>query len=43
MGSVRTVVFVCQHGAAKSILAAALLERLAATGSRPARAATGRF
>jgi arsenate reductase (thioredoxin) len=30
MGSVRTVVFVCQHGAAKSILAAALLERLAA-------------
>jgi Low molecular weight phosphotyrosine protein phosphatase len=30
MGSVRTVVFVCQHGAAKSVLAAALLERLAA-------------
>jgi arsenate reductase len=26
----RTVVFVCQHGAAKSVLAAALLERLAA-------------
>jgi arsenate reductase (thioredoxin) len=30
MRSVRTVVFVCQHGAAKSVLAAALLERLAA-------------
>jgi hypothetical protein len=30
MGAVRTVVFVCQHGAAKSVLAAALLERLAA-------------
>src|SRR5918994_2792019 len=30
MGPVRTVVFVCQHGAAKSVLAAALLERLAA-------------
>ena len=30
MGSPRTVVFVCQHGAAKSVLAAALLERLAA-------------
>jgi hypothetical protein len=30
MGSVRTVVFVCQHGAAKSVIAAALLERLAA-------------
>lgn len=29
MGSTRTVVFVCQHGAAKSVLAAALLERLA--------------
>jgi arsenate reductase (thioredoxin) len=30
MRSVGTVVFVCQHGAAKSVLAAALLERLAA-------------
>ena len=30
MGSVETVVFVCQHGAAKSVLAAALAERLAA-------------
>jgi arsenate reductase (thioredoxin) len=30
MGSLRTVVFVCQHGAAMSVLAAALLERLAA-------------
>jgi arsenate reductase (thioredoxin) len=38
MGSVRTVVFVCQHGAAKSVLAAALLERLAANHSVPLRA-----
>jgi hypothetical protein len=35
MGSVRTVVFVCQHGAAKSVLAAALLERLAADHGMP--------
>jgi arsenate reductase (thioredoxin) len=38
MGSVRTVVFVCQHGAAKSVLAAALLERLAAERGVPLRA-----
>jgi arsenate reductase (thioredoxin) len=38
MGSVRTVVFVCQHGAAKSVLAAALLERLAADHGLPLRA-----
>ena len=38
MGSVRTVVFVCQHGAAKSVLAAALLERLAAEQGLPLRA-----
>jgi arsenate reductase (thioredoxin) len=38
MGSVRTVVFVCQHGAAKSVLAAALLERLAAEQGVPLRA-----
>jgi len=37
MGSVRTVVFVCQHGAAKSVLAAALLERLAAANGTPLR------
>jgi protein-tyrosine-phosphatase len=30
LGPTRTVVFVCEHGAAKSVLAAALLERLAA-------------
>jgi arsenate reductase (thioredoxin) len=34
----RTVVFVCQHGAAKSVLAAALLERLAAERGTPLRA-----
>src|SRR4029453_4746257 len=38
MGSVRTVVFVCQHGAAKSVLAAAVLERLAAEHGIPLRA-----
>jgi protein-tyrosine-phosphatase len=38
MGSTRTVVFVCQHGAAKSILAAAVLERLAAEQGAPIRA-----
>jgi arsenate reductase (thioredoxin) len=38
MGSVRTVVFVCEHGAAKSVLAAALLERLAADHGTPLRA-----
>jgi arsenate reductase len=38
MGSVRTVVFVCEHGAAKSVLAAALLERLAAEQGLPLRA-----
>jgi arsenate reductase len=38
MGSVRTVVFVCQHGAAKSVLAAALLEPLAADHGVPLRA-----
>jgi arsenate reductase (thioredoxin) len=38
MGSVRTVVFVCQHGAAKSVLAAALLERLAAERGAQLRA-----
>jgi arsenate reductase (thioredoxin) len=38
MGSVRTVVFVCEHGAAKSVLAAALLERLAANHGVPLRA-----
>ena len=38
MGSLRTVVFVCQHGAAKSILAAALLERLAIEHGLPIRA-----
>jgi arsenate reductase (thioredoxin) len=38
MQSVRTVVFVCQHGAAKSVLAAALLERLAAEQGLPLRA-----
>jgi arsenate reductase (thioredoxin) len=38
MGSVRTVVFVCQHGAAKSVLAAALLERLATDHGLPLRA-----
>lgn len=37
MGSVRTVVFVCQHGAAKSVLAAALLERRAANHGVPLR------
>jgi arsenate reductase (thioredoxin) len=35
---VRTVVFVCQHGAAKSVLAAALVERLAAERGVPLRA-----
>jgi arsenate reductase (thioredoxin) len=35
---VRTVVFVCQHGAAKSVLAAALLEHLAAERGTPLRA-----
>jgi arsenate reductase len=34
----RTVVFVCQHGAAKSVLAAALLEHLAAERGTPLRA-----
>jgi arsenate reductase len=38
MGSLRTVVFVCQHGAAKSVLAAALLEHLAAERGTPLRA-----
>jgi arsenate reductase (thioredoxin) len=38
MGSARTVVFVCQHGAAKSVLAAALLERLAGEHGIPLRA-----
>jgi arsenate reductase (thioredoxin) len=38
MGPIRTVVFVCQHGAAKSVLAAALLERLAAEHGTPLRA-----
>jgi arsenate reductase len=38
MRSVRTVVFVCQHGAAKSVLAAALLERLAVERGVPLRA-----
>jgi arsenate reductase (thioredoxin) len=38
MGSVRTIVFVCQHGAAKSVLAAALLEYLAANHGVPLRA-----
>jgi arsenate reductase len=38
MGSVRTIVFVCQHGAAKSVLAAALLEHLAAERGTPLRA-----
>ena len=38
MGSVRTVVFVCEHGAAKSVLAAALLEHLAAEQGVPLRA-----
>jgi arsenate reductase (thioredoxin) len=34
----RTVVFVCQHGAAKSVLAAAVLEHLAAERGTPLRA-----
>lgn len=34
----RTIVFVCEHGAAKSVLAAALLERLASEASVPLRA-----
>jgi arsenate reductase (thioredoxin) len=38
MTATRTVVFVCQHGAAKSVLAAALLERLAAEQGMPLRA-----
>jgi arsenate reductase len=38
MGPTRTVVLVCQHGAAKSILAATLLERLAAERGLPLRA-----
>jgi arsenate reductase len=38
MGSTGTVVFVCQHGAAKSVLAAAVLERLAAQRGVPLRA-----
>jgi arsenate reductase (thioredoxin) len=38
MMATRTVVFVCQHGAAKSVLAAALLERLAAELGVPLRA-----
>jgi arsenate reductase len=38
MTATRTVVFVCQHGAAKSVLAAALLERLAADHGVPLRA-----
>jgi arsenate reductase (thioredoxin) len=38
MTAARTVVFVCQHGAAKSVLAAALLERLAAEQGVPLRA-----
>jgi arsenate reductase len=33
-----TVVFVCEHGAAKSVIAAALLERLAAERGDPMRA-----
>jgi len=38
MTATRTVVFVCQHGAAKSVLAATLLERLAAEQGLPLRA-----
>jgi hypothetical protein len=38
MMATRTVVFVCQHGAAKSVLAAALVERLAADRGVPLRA-----
>src|ERR687891_571392 len=34
----RTVVFVCQHGAAKSVIAAAWLRRLAAEGGLEIRA-----
>jgi arsenate reductase len=34
----RTVVFVCEHGAAKSVIAAALLERLAEELDQPVRA-----
>lgn len=35
---VRTIVFVCEHGAAKSVIAAALLERLAREQRAPLRA-----
>jgi arsenate reductase (thioredoxin) len=38
MTATRTVVFVCEHGAAKSVLAAALVERLAAEQGVPLRA-----
>jgi arsenate reductase (thioredoxin) len=38
MAEPRTVVFVCEHGAAKSVIAAALLERLAANRGAPVRA-----
>jgi protein-tyrosine-phosphatase len=38
MMATRTVVFVCEHGAAKSVLAAALVERLAAEQGVPLRA-----
>jgi arsenate reductase len=38
MMATRTVVFVCEHGAAKSVLAAALVESLAAERGVPLRA-----
>jgi arsenate reductase len=38
MAEMRTVVFVCEHGAAKSVIAAALLERLAIERGDPVRA-----
>jgi arsenate reductase (thioredoxin) len=37
MTATRTIDFVCEHGAAKSVLAAALLERLAAEQGAPLR------
>jgi arsenate reductase len=38
MAKPQTVVFVCEHGAAKSVIAAALLERLAANRGASVRA-----
>jgi arsenate reductase len=38
MAEPQTVVFVCEHGAAKSVIAAALFERLAAELGTPVRA-----